>query len=114
MKTIQDLQKELDVLLDNADQYKSTKPPKKLTDEIKTVRQLIRYLETNPSEQMVRMQITETRRKLSFMPDRYDRWFDKLSKNEKQTPPPKLKAIFNKEHEVPKLRTQLQTLNRLF
>ena len=80
MKTIQDLQKELDVLLDNAGQYKNTKPPKKLTDEIKTVRQLIRYLETNPTEETVWAQIGDVKRKLDFIPKRYKGWYERLSK----------------------------------
>lgn len=101
-------------LLDDADQYKNTKPPKKLTAEIQEVRQLIRYLETKPTEEMVFAQITEVRRKLDFIPSRYAGWFENLSKSEKQLPPLKLKARFNKEHEVPKLRAQLQTLNKLF
>lgn len=114
MKTIQDMKRRLAGLLDDADQYKNTKPPKKLTAEIQEVRQLIRYLETNPSEEMVFAQIAEVRRKLDFIPGRYAGWFENLSKSEKQLPPLKLKARFNKEHEVPKLRAQLQTLNELF
>lgn len=114
MKTIQDLQRELDVLLDNADQYKNSKPPKKLTDEIKATRQLIRYLETNPTEAVVRAQIGDVKRKLDFIPKRYKGWYERLSKKDKGLPPARIKALFNKEHEVPKLRTQLQTLNRLF
>lgn len=101
------------MLLDEAGQYKYVTPPKKLMTEIKMTRQLIRYLETNPTEQMVKDQLSEVRRKLKFTPSRYEGWFESLSKSEKQMSARKLKARFNKEHEVSKLRTQLQTLNRL-
>lgn len=113
MKTTQDLQNELNVLLDEASQYKHSKPPQELTAEIKMTRQLIRYLETNPTEQMVKDQLSEVRRKIKFIPNRYEGWFENLSKSEKQMPGRRLKARFNKEHEVSKLKTQLQALNRL-
>lgn len=114
MKTIQDMKRRLAGLLDDADQYKNTKPPKKLTAEIQEVRQLIRYLETKPTEEMVFAQITEVRRKLDFRPKRYKAWYACLPRKQQNLPYDRLKALFNKEHEVPKLRAQLQTLNKLF
>lgn len=113
MRTIQDLQNELDALLDEASQYKHAKPSRELMAEIKMIRQLIRYLETSPTEQMVKGQLSEVRRKLKFIPSRYEGWFENLSNSEKQMPERKLKARFNKEHEVSKLKTQLRALNKL-
>ena len=74
---------------------------------------MIAYLETNPTEEMIHRQVDEVKHKLSLLKDRYERWFENLSKSEKQSSPRKLKARFNKEHEVPRLRKQLNLLNYL-
>ena len=79
MKTIKEIQSEIDDLIKEANEkqidYAKFKRRKKvISNTIKSLCFLIAYLETNPSEDLIRAQKTRVDRKIRIINDRFDGW----------------------------------------
>lgn len=75
MKTIKEIQSEIYELIKEVEEQNPDKRRKKvISATIKSLRFLIAYLETNPSEDLIKSQKTSVDRKIRTINDRFDDW----------------------------------------
>jgi len=116
MKTIKEIRSEIDELIKEANEipvdYAKFKRRKKvISTTIKSLRFLIAYLETNPSEDLIKAQKTSVYNRIRIINDRFDDWRgshpDEVKKYKN------IKARYRTLNEMEKLEDQRKALNYL-
>ena len=109
MKTIESLMREVGEIREEYWDHKIA--PKKVSARLEFLFQMIAYLKTAPSENLLLDQKAEIQRLLEVLRKRYPEWLRCMAPND--VAPEKRKALYEKENEIPKLRKQLKTLDFL-
>ena len=119
MKTIKEIRSEIDELIKEASQkpekqidYAKFKRRKKvISNTIKSLRFLIAYLETNPSEDLIKAQKTSVDKKIWIINSRFDGWRKDHPEEVKKYR--NIKAKYRNLNEMKKLEDQRKALNYL-
>ena len=116
MKTIKEIRSEIDELIKEANEipvgYAKFKRRKKvISTTIKSLRFLIAYLETNPSEDLIKAQKTSVDKKIWIINGRFDGWCKDHPEEVKRYK--NIKARYRTLNEMKKLEDQRKALNYL-
>jgi len=116
MKTIKEIQSEIDELIKEASQmpkdYARFKRRRKIiSTTIKSLRFLITYLETNPSEDLIKAQKTSVDKRIRIITDRFNSWRKDHPEEVKKYK--NIKARYRTLNEMKKLEDQRKSLNYL-
>ena len=119
MKTIKEIRSEIEDLVKEVEEgplkygtYAKFKRRKKvISNTIKSLRFLIAYLETNPSEDLIKAQKTSVDKKIWIINSRFDGWCKDHPEEVKRYK--NIKARYRTLNEMKKLEDQRKSLNYL-
>ena len=115
MKTIEMIKSDLRELLDKYESYLSAKrlPPKSLCREIAKKKELIAYIETNPTEECIKGQLDRVEKRLCSIRSGFIAWVSDATNQTGNKTITQLRNIYNNLFNVKKLREQEKTLRYL-
>ena len=110
MKTIDDINTELDRLRDDTKNLHSKREREKIAKKCSVLYLCKLYLETNPTLKFIEKQKAEVKRKLDFIDEGFNQW---AGSNPKEANVNNPKSKYNSLMGVKVLKAQLKTLNYL-
>lgn len=84
---------------------------KRISKKIKFYSEMIKYLETEPKEEFVVSEIKRLKKIINSKNSQYENWSENVCPTD--VPLVKKRALFNKENDIPRLKTQLKNLQFL-
>lgn len=119
MKTIKEIQSEIEELIKEASQKpekqidyaKFKRRNKVISTKIKSLRFLVAYLETNPREDLIKAQLVGANVKIRIINERFDEWCNSHPEEVKKYK--NIKARYRLLNEMKKLEDQRKALNYL-
>ena len=111
MKTIPQLTKKINEITDSlSDKKRDKKKDKRLKAKLTLLRQYVRYLETNPTKELMNSEIEKLNNKLNIIKERFPKW---CNDDEAKITSKLMLKEYNKLNRVSYFKKQLATLNFL-
>jgi hypothetical protein len=112
MKTLEEINQDIrNVELEMMDGTTPKRRYKTLETKLKLLRQIKMYLETNPSEEFIELEINRINTYISSKQSQFEYWKKNVCPQHVDTN--KRKALFEREVGIPHLKKQLKTLKYL-